>query len=121
MRRAVQDHLYVIKLDSFKKEEAAPKIKRAYDRTAIKFRGVEADNHFSLSDSETDLMQMKNLTKVEHIFRRPRTRFSRGSPFGNSHRESEEHFQAHSGSYDVHSRDSRDMLRNREFEKKGQN
>ncbi|KAM3739578.1 hypothetical protein ACB098_08G033500 [Castanea mollissima] len=54
---------------------------RAYDRAAIKFRGVEADINFNLSDYEDDLKQMKNLTKEEfvHILRRQSTGFSRGS------------------------------------------
>ncbi|KAG5515421.1 hypothetical protein RHGRI_036464 [Rhododendron griersonianum] len=54
---------------------------RAYDRAAIKFRGVDADINFILSDYEDDLNQMKNLTKEEfvHILRRQSTGFSRGS------------------------------------------
>ncbi|WCJ41101.1 AP2-like ethylene-responsive transcription factor TOE3 [Euphorbia peplus] len=54
---------------------------RAYDRAAIKFRGVDADINFTLGDYEDDLKQMKNLTKEEfvHILRRQSTGFSRGS------------------------------------------
>ncbi|KAF8010877.1 hypothetical protein BT93_J1500 [Corymbia citriodora subsp. variegata] len=54
---------------------------RAYDRAAIKFRGLDADINFNLSDYEDDLKQMKNLTKEEfvHILRRQSTGFSRGS------------------------------------------
>ncbi|MED6168628.1 Ethylene-responsive transcription factor RAP2-7, variant 2 [Stylosanthes scabra] len=54
---------------------------RAYDRAAIKFRGVEADINFNLSDYEDDLKQTKNLSKEEfvHILRRQSTGFSRGS------------------------------------------
>ncbi|XP_020693893.1 APETALA2-like protein 3 isoform X2 [Dendrobium catenatum] len=54
---------------------------RAYDRAAIKFRGLDADINFSLSDYEEDLKQMRNLTKEEfvQILRRRSTGFSRGS------------------------------------------
>ncbi|PIN16718.1 hypothetical protein CDL12_10632 [Handroanthus impetiginosus] len=54
---------------------------RAYDRAAIKFRGVEADINFTISDYDEDMTQMKNLTKEEfvHILRRQSNGFSRGS------------------------------------------
>ncbi|KAJ8567282.1 hypothetical protein K7X08_019490 [Anisodus acutangulus] len=54
---------------------------RAYDRAAIKFRGVEADINFTLEDYESDLKQMTNLTKEEfvHVLRRQSTGFPRGS------------------------------------------
>ncbi|CAJ2654317.1 unnamed protein product [Trifolium pratense] len=54
---------------------------RAYDRAAIKFRGVGADINFNLNDYEDDLKQTKNLSKEEfvHILRRQSTGFSRGS------------------------------------------
>ncbi|KAJ0096604.1 hypothetical protein Patl1_28646 [Pistacia atlantica] len=54
---------------------------RAYDRAAIKFRGVEADINFSIEDYEEDLKQMNNLTKEEfvHVLRRQSTGFPRGS------------------------------------------
>uniref|UniRef100_A0A5B6ZQI8 Putative ethylene-responsive transcription factor RAP2-7-like n=1 Tax=Davidia involucrata TaxID=16924 RepID=A0A5B6ZQI8_DAVIN len=54
---------------------------RAYDRAAIKFRGVDADINFSNSDYDDDLKQTGNLTKEEfvHILRRQSTGFSRGS------------------------------------------
>ncbi|GMI86462.1 FLOWER 1, FLORAL MUTANT 2, APETALA 2 [Hibiscus trionum] len=53
---------------------------RAYDRAAIKFRGVEADINFSIQDYEEDLKQMSNLTKEEfvHVLRRQSTGFPRG-------------------------------------------
>ncbi|GJW71981.1 floral homeotic protein APETALA 2-like protein [Tanacetum coccineum] len=53
----------------------------AYDRAAIKFRGMEADINFNLEDYEEDLKQMSNLTKEEfvHVLRRQSTGFPRGS------------------------------------------
>ncbi|KAJ6802889.1 floral homeotic protein APETALA 2 [Iris pallida] len=54
---------------------------RAYDRAAIKFRGVDADINFSLSDYDDDLKQMGNLSKEEfvHVLRRQSSGASRGS------------------------------------------
>ncbi|KAJ8511431.1 hypothetical protein OPV22_001865 [Ensete ventricosum] len=54
---------------------------RAYDRAAVKFRGLDADINFNLSDYEEDFKQMKNLSKEEfvHILRRHSTGFARGS------------------------------------------
>nr|QRN75528.1 APETALA2 [Oncidium hybrid cultivar] len=54
---------------------------RAYDRAAIKFRGVDADINFTLSDYEDELKQMGDLTKEEfvHLLRRQSTGFPRGS------------------------------------------
>nr|QRN75490.1 APETALA2 [Equisetum bogotense] len=54
---------------------------RAYDRAAIKFRGLDADINFNLSDYEEDLRQMAAVTKEDfvHILRRQSTGFSRGS------------------------------------------
>ncbi|KAG4206921.1 hypothetical protein ERO13_A03G035500v2 [Gossypium hirsutum] len=54
---------------------------RAYDRAAIKFRGVDADINFSLCDYEDDMKQTKDLSKEEfvHVLRRQSTGFSRGS------------------------------------------
>eukprot|EP01018_Ginkgo_biloba_P022923 Gb_36842 [translate_table: standard] len=54
---------------------------RAYDRAAIKFRGVEADINFSIDDYEEDVKEMSNLTKEEfvHVLRRQSTGFPRGS------------------------------------------
>nr|CAD1839683.1 unnamed protein product [Ananas comosus var. bracteatus] len=56
-------------------------VSRAYDRAAIKFRGVDADINFNLSDYDDNLKQMRNLTKEEfvHILRRQSTGFARGS------------------------------------------
>ncbi|KAK7355322.1 hypothetical protein VNO80_14576 [Phaseolus coccineus] len=39
----------------------------AYDRAAIKFRGVDADINFSLRDYEEDLKQMRALSKEEFV------------------------------------------------------
>ncbi|KAI3819762.1 hypothetical protein L1987_13611 [Smallanthus sonchifolius] len=54
---------------------------RAYDRAAIKFRGVDADINFDLGDYEEDMKQTMNFSKEEfvHILRRQSTGFSRGS------------------------------------------
>ncbi|XP_048631851.1 ethylene-responsive transcription factor RAP2-7-like isoform X2 [Brassica napus] len=54
---------------------------RAYDRAAIKFRGVDADINFTVGDYEEDMKQVHNLSKEEfvHILRRQSTGFSRGS------------------------------------------
>ncbi|WMV44805.1 hypothetical protein MTR67_038190 [Solanum verrucosum] len=53
----------------------------AYDRAAIKFRGLDADINFNVSDYHDDLKQMGNFSKEEfvHILRRQSTGFSRGS------------------------------------------
>ncbi|KAL3753902.1 hypothetical protein ACJRO7_001186 [Eucalyptus globulus] len=54
---------------------------RSYDRAAIKFRGLDADINFNISDYEEDIKQMSNFTKEEfvHILRRQSTGFARGS------------------------------------------
>ncbi|CAL9172578.1 unnamed protein product [Musa hybrid cultivar] len=54
---------------------------RAYDRAAIKFRGMDADINFDLDDYQEDLKQMSNLTKEEfvHVLRRQSTGLPRGS------------------------------------------
>ncbi|CAN1274918.1 APETALA2-like protein 2 [Linum perenne] len=54
---------------------------RAYDRAAIKFRGVDADINFNVSDYDDDINQMSNFTKEEfvQILRRQSSGFSRGS------------------------------------------
>ncbi|KAL8236543.1 hypothetical protein R6Q59_017624 [Mikania micrantha] len=53
---------------------------RAYDRAAIKFRGVDADINFNISDYEEDMNQIKNLSKEDfvHLLRRHSSGFSRG-------------------------------------------
>ncbi|XP_022138967.1 ethylene-responsive transcription factor RAP2-7-like, partial [Momordica charantia] len=53
---------------------------RAYDRAAIKFRGVDADINFNITDYDEDMKQMKKLSKEEfvHVLRRQSTGFSRG-------------------------------------------
>ncbi|CAH2043195.1 unnamed protein product [Thlaspi arvense] len=54
---------------------------RAYDRAAVKFRGVDADINFDIEDYLEDVKQMSNLTKEEfmHVLRRQSTGFPRGS------------------------------------------
>ncbi|XP_062165685.1 APETALA2-like protein 3 isoform X2 [Alnus glutinosa] len=54
---------------------------RAYDRAAIKFRGMDADINFNISEYDEDIKHMSNFTKEEfvHILRRQSTGFSRGS------------------------------------------
>lgn len=57
---------YVIKLCRFRRFHSSKKITylgfcglRAYDRAAIKFRGLDADINFNLSDYEDDLKQVR--------------------------------------------------------------
>ncbi|KAF8101936.1 hypothetical protein N665_0201s0232 [Sinapis alba] len=54
---------------------------RAYDRAAIKFRGLDADINFVVEDYRQDLDKMKNLNKVEFVqtLRRESASFGRGS------------------------------------------
>lgn len=54
---------------------------RAYDRAAIKFRGVDADINFNITDYDEDMKQMKNLSKEEfvQVLRRQSNGFSRGN------------------------------------------
>lgn len=61
--------------------DTADSAARAYDRAAIKFRGVDADINFNVSDYNEEIKQMGNFSKEEfvHILRRQSTGFSRGS------------------------------------------
>ncbi|KAL0735210.1 hypothetical protein Bca4012_011420 [Brassica carinata] len=54
---------------------------RAYDRAAVKFRGLEADINFVIGDYEEDLKQMANLSKEEvvQVLRRQSSGFSRNN------------------------------------------
>eukprot|EP00250_Pteridium_aquilinum_P017273 c23540_g4_i1 orf=223-2976(+) len=54
---------------------------RAYDRAAIRFRGLDADINFNLGDYESEIAQMNTLSKEEfvHLLRRQSMGFSRGS------------------------------------------
>ncbi|CAH8296876.1 unnamed protein product [Eruca vesicaria subsp. sativa] len=54
---------------------------RAYDRAAVKFRGLEADINFIISDYAEDLKQMASLSKEEvvQLLRRQSSGFSRNN------------------------------------------
>ncbi|XP_044462333.1 ethylene-responsive transcription factor RAP2-7-like isoform X2 [Mangifera indica] len=54
---------------------------RAYDKAAIKFRGVDADLNFNVSDYDEDMKQTKHLSKEEFVLvlRRESSGFSRGT------------------------------------------
>ncbi|KAM1675624.1 hypothetical protein FF1_041125 [Malus domestica] len=54
---------------------------RAYDRAAIKFRGIDADINFNVGDYEEDMKLLGHLNKEEfvHVLRRQTTGASRGN------------------------------------------
>ncbi|GAA0184416.1 DNA-binding transcription factor [Lithospermum erythrorhizon] len=54
---------------------------RAYDRAAIKFRGVDADINFLVTDYDEDMNRVRNLTKEEFvdILRRQSSGLARGN------------------------------------------
>nr|QRN75492.1 APETALA2 [Adiantum capillus-veneris] len=54
---------------------------RAYDRAAIRFRGLDADINFCLGDYESEIAQMNTVSKEEfvHLLRRQSMGASRGS------------------------------------------
>nr|CAB3468511.1 unnamed protein product [Digitaria exilis] len=54
---------------------------RAYDQAAIKFRGVNADINFTLTDYKDEIKKMKNFSKEEfvQVLRRQGAGFVRGS------------------------------------------
>ncbi|KAL0652591.1 hypothetical protein Bca4012_095282 [Brassica carinata] len=66
-----------------KKSRRGPRSRssQAYDRAAIKFRGLDADINFVVEDYKQDLDKMKNLNKVEFVqtLRRESASFGRGS------------------------------------------
>ncbi|RXI04922.1 hypothetical protein DVH24_039196 [Malus domestica] len=75
IKLSVSNELFLIFEYFFRGFDTAHAAARAYDRPAIKFRGIEADINFSVGDYKDDIKQMRNFTKEEfvHILRRQST------------------------------------------------
>jgi AP2-like factor (euAP2 lineage) len=60
------EHIFIFLFNSFFIVEFTWKFSnfRAYDRAAIKFRGVGADINFNLNDYEDDLKQVREFSSI---------------------------------------------------------